>query len=248
MSNRSEISTPALKADNLTALSFTPANPSGREVFGQASFELKTPGIYLLKGDNQSGKSTLIRVLTGAIPIAGGLTLTVYGRQFSIRDTSAARRAGLAAVFQDDQLIPSLPVLEQYQLFHSHSLLSSLFMGTFEQRTRRMVEEQARDLIRSFDERFLTILDKYPSQLSGGALAVAKLVHALLYEGVRILFLDEALTGVQDSVWPGLLERLRQWQDTKQAIIVIVTHNPREIQAWKPDGCLEIQGSLLIFN
>jgi ABC-type thiamine transport system ATPase subunit len=100
---------------------------------------------------------------------------------------------------------------------------------------------EARKLLSSYGAGYTGVLQKYPTQLSGGALAVAKLVHAQLRRSIKVLFLDEAFSGVQRDVWPGLITSLRRWREENDATIVAITHNAAEVEQWRPDGRFLVQ-------
>jgi ribose transport system ATP-binding protein len=71
--------------------------------------------VHALVGENGAGKSTLIKVLAGAIaPDAGSLTFA--GRPFAPRDPLAARRAGIAVIYQELSLAPDLSVQDNVML------------------------------------------------------------------------------------------------------------------------------------
>jgi ribose transport system ATP-binding protein len=68
------------------------------------------PGeVHALVGENGAGKSTLMKILSGAErPDAG--TMLLDGRPFAPAGPAAARRAGVAMVYQELALAPDLTV------------------------------------------------------------------------------------------------------------------------------------------
>jgi ABC-type sugar transport system ATPase subunit len=71
--------------------------------------------VHALVGSNGAGKSTLVKILTGAVvPDKGDLTLN--GKAFAGGDAKAALDAGLACIYQESQLVPSLPVIDNIVL------------------------------------------------------------------------------------------------------------------------------------
>jgi ABC-type branched-subunit amino acid transport system ATPase component len=78
------------------------------------------------------------------------------------------------------------------------------------------------------------VLDEVPTVLSGGTRAAAKLISAQLYENTRVLILDEALSGVSNNIWPGYVDRLREWALRKKVAVLVVTHNRYELERWNP--------------
>jgi len=81
----------------------------------RVSLKLYGGQIHGLLGENGSGKSTLIKTLSGAHQADGGRILRA-GVQVSLPDPIAARRAGVATVFQEFSLVPTLSVAENVHL------------------------------------------------------------------------------------------------------------------------------------
>lgn len=101
------------------------------------SFVLETPGVYTLEGENQAGKSLLIKHLMGVLPPRvreegeRGATY-VDGEAKVIRSVVDAHKAGLVAVFQDDKLIPSMSVWEQILTRHQEASFRYALEWTFD--------------------------------------------------------------------------------------------------------------------
>src|SRR5262245_45458402 len=65
--------------------------------------------VHALVGENGAGKSTLMKILSGAERADEG-TMTLDGRPFTPRGPDAARRGGVAMVYQELTLAPHLSV------------------------------------------------------------------------------------------------------------------------------------------
>jgi len=98
--------------------------PAVREV----DFDLKAGEIHALLGENGAGKSTLTKMLAGAVEPSSGRIL-LDGQEVRFASPSAALEAGVAMVYQETSLIPSLTVAQNIYL-GSEKFLNRL-RGTF---------------------------------------------------------------------------------------------------------------------
>ena len=73
------------------------------------AFELREGEVHALMGGNGAGKSTLMKIVTGVYSKDGG-TIRVDGKQVVFNDTAAAEAAGVAMIFQEFSLVPTLTV------------------------------------------------------------------------------------------------------------------------------------------
>jgi len=92
-----------------------------REIFKEWNdFVIENQGIYTIEGENQSGKSLLIKMIMEALPkvaIEGNKrNVIIDGDSVLIQSLRDAKMYGLQAVFQDDNLIPTMTVKEQIEL------------------------------------------------------------------------------------------------------------------------------------
>jgi ribose transport system ATP-binding protein len=72
-----------------------------------ASLTVRPGEVHALMGANGAGKSTFVKILTGAVRPDSG-RITVRGRERSAHSPSEARRFGLVSVYQEPSLIPDL--------------------------------------------------------------------------------------------------------------------------------------------
>lgn len=215
---------------------------------------LPETGIYTLEGDNQAGKSTLIKIIMGVIPCpkGSGPVLKLQGKKIAINCVADAKKYGLGAVFQDDPLIPSLTVGEQFGLINATDNLRMVlsYIGILKKReqsfTPKRVLDRAQALLEGYGSSYPVVLGKYPTQLSGGALSVAKIVKAQLQRPLTVLFMDEAFTGVQRDIWPLIVEKLRAWTEEHKITILAVTHSDEEIARWQPKQRLVIRDQEIV--
>jgi ABC-type sugar transport system ATPase subunit len=163
----------------------TKSFPGVRALRG-VSLELYPGEVLALLGENGAGKSTLIKVLGGAhLPDAG--TVHIAGRPAAITDPAAAQRAGVAIIYQEFNLVPSLSARANIFLGQERSRLGFL-RGKGEAR-------RAREL---FQRLGVEIDPEAPcGSLSVAGQQVVEIAKALAADA-RILVMDEpsaALTG-----------------------------------------------------
>src|SRR5262245_49356523 len=97
---------------SLTALS---KSFGGVHALRGVSLELQAGEVHALVGENGAGKSTLIKIITGAhAPDSGSVVFN--GTSIDHHDPVAARRRGIAAIYQQPALFPDLSVAENIAL------------------------------------------------------------------------------------------------------------------------------------
>ncbi|CCD93342.1 ABC transporter ATP-binding protein [Bradyrhizobium sp. ORS 375] len=74
-------------------------------------FELRRGEIHALVGENGAGKSTLTKVMAGVVSLTSG-AMTVDGVAVSPRTPLEARHLGIAMVFQENSLVPTMTVAQ----------------------------------------------------------------------------------------------------------------------------------------
>ena len=83
----------------------------GVHALENVDFTLRKGEIHALVGENGAGKSTLVKVLTGVERPDKG-TITLEGKEVSIRSTQHAQELGISTVYQEVNLCPNLTVAE----------------------------------------------------------------------------------------------------------------------------------------
>jgi ABC-type sugar transport system ATPase subunit len=109
----------------------------GVQALRKVSFVLETGEVHGLVGANGAGKSTFIRMLSGASTPDSG-DIEVQGLPISFEDPRAQRSNGIAAIYQELTIIPEM------------SALSNVFLGEVPNRwfvvDRRGMEKRFREL------------------------------------------------------------------------------------------------------
>jgi ABC-type ATPase with predicted acetyltransferase domain len=83
----------------------------GVRALDQVDLDVRQGGVHCLLGHNGTGKSTLIKVLSGAHRSDAG-RITWFGDEVSFANPQAAVRAGIATVYQELDLVEGLSVAD----------------------------------------------------------------------------------------------------------------------------------------
>ena len=84
---------------------------AGVPAIENVDFELRRGEIHALVGENGAGKSTLTKVMAGVVALTSG-TMTVDGAEAAPKTPLEARHLGIAMVFQENSLVPTMTVAQ----------------------------------------------------------------------------------------------------------------------------------------
>lgn len=183
-----------------------------------ASLELEAGRIRALLGENGSGKSTFAKILAGAARADKGRILRA-GRPVTVADPAAARRLGIAMVFQELSLAPDLDIVDNMFLGREHRRRLPFFFD-------RSGEELAcRSMLAQLG---LPLDPRRPVRGLGMAQKQILEIGKALSQRPEILILDEptaSLTRREIEQLFALIARLR----AAGTAILYVTHHLREV-------------------
>ncbi|MGV0362076.1 ATP-binding cassette domain-containing protein [Corynebacterium minutissimum] len=167
-------------------------------------------------GDNGAGKSTLIKILAGLNQPTGG-TITVDGNEVHFASPRDSLDAGIATVYQDLALVPSLSVWRNF--FLGQELTGPLGLLR-EEEMKRITHDQLAEMGIVLGDVSVEL-----SALSGGQRQVVAIARAI-YFGARYIILDEptAALGVKQS---GMVLRFINAARERGMGVVFITHNPQ---------------------
>jgi ABC-type sugar transport system ATPase subunit len=176
------------------------------------------PGeVHALVGENGSGKSTMLKILSGQVDADEG-SIALAGRPMRVRNPADALRQGIATVTQETTLAPDLSIAE------------NVFLG------RRLVARRGIIDWRSTRRRARQALARLDVDLDPGTVVrrlrpdqqqMVEIARALSIDA-RVLILDEPTSSLTDDEVASLFAVVRRLRDDGVAVI-FVSHRLSEI-------------------
>lgn len=203
------------------------------EILKGASFRACAGETIAVTGRSGAGKSTLLHVLGGLDrPDSGDVTIaSEHLYALSARRRTRLRAEKIGFVFQAYHLLPEMDILENV-------MLPAMAPG---RRSRREMRARAEHLL---DRVGLSgRLAHTPLELSGGEQQRAAIARALMNEPPLILA-DEPTGNLDAATGDAILELLFDLVRERQAVLMMVTHNPET--AAKCARHLVLQDGLLV--
>ncbi len=179
-------------------------------VVNQVSLDIADGELFVLLGGSGSGKSTILRMIAGLTPPAGG-SVEINGRDVTHLPPQAR---GTGVVFQN------------YSVFRHMTVADNVEFGL---RIRRVPPAERH-------QRSTELLDlvglgglgaRFPDQLSGGQQQRVALARALAYEPT-VLLLDEPFSALDVKIRAQLRQSLKDIQRQLKVTAILVTHDQEE--------------------
>ena len=204
-------------------------------VLRNISFTLISGHTKIILGASGSGKSTILKIITGLLPADKGVVWVNGERvdQLSEREMMAVR-ADLGMIFQEGALFDSLTVRENvgYKLYEESDI-------PLEAAHKRVEEVLGWVGLGEF-------IDRMPSELSGGQRRRVSIARAMAFKP-RILLYDEATTGLDPITATTVDEEIIKLRDLEHVSSIVVTHQLRDafyiathMAVTGPDGTVQI--------
>ena len=185
-------------------------------VLRDISFTLIKGHTKIILGASGSGKSTILKIITGLLRADEGVVWVNGARVDQLSELEMMPvRADLGMIFQEGALFDSLTVRENvgYKLYEESDL-------PLEQVDRRV--EEVLGWIGMID-----YIDRMPSELSGGQRRRVAIARAMAFKP-RILLYDEATTGLDPITATTVDEEIIKLRDLEHVSSIVVTHQLRD--------------------
>ena len=177
---------------------------------GGVSFAVSDGEAVFLLGPSGAGKTTTLRLVAGLDRPCGG-SIRIAGQD--VTDWSPRER-NLAMVYDKHSLFPHLSVFENM---------------AYALRNRRMTEGEIGTRVRKIAETLQVeqLLDRYPSQLSGGQMQRVAIGRALVREA-NIYLLDEPISHLDARLRARMRVEFKRLQRDLRATMLYVSHDQLE--------------------
>ena len=183
-----------------------------------ANLSVAAGEVHALIGQNGAGKSTMIKILTGAYRRSGG-SVRFEGREIDFRTPKEAREAGISTIYQEINLVPFRSVAE------------NIFLGREPRRFGlidwREVQRRASALLESFG---LQIDVKKPAGSYSTAIQQMVALARAVSSDAKMVIMDESTSSLDEREVELLFSVVRKLRDDGRAVI-FVSHRLDELYA-----------------
>ena len=200
---------------------YNPGTVTELRLFDHFSLSVEEGQFVAIVGSNGSGKTSLLNIICGSIPIEAGDVL-VDGKSIAkLKDYQ--RYASMGRVYQDPAAgtCPGLTMLENLSLADNKGKPFGLARGVNRQR-RDFYREQLRELGLGLEDK----LDVKMGALSGGQRQAVALLMATMTP-LRFLILDEHTAALDPKTAETIMELTNKVVREKKLTAMMVTHNLR---------------------
>ncbi len=206
---------------------------SGRAIFAGLDMDFPRGKITAIMGPSGTGKTTLLRLITGQIQADRG-SVRVAGEDMRSlkRDDLYALRRRMGMLFQNGALLTDLSVFENVAFpLREHTDLPE-----------RLIRELVLTKLQAVGLRGAAGL--MPSELSGGMGRRVALARAIVMDP-EILIYDEPFVGLDPISLGVILRLIRRLNDTLGLTSIVVSHDVREIST-VADNVFLLSGGLVV--
>jgi ABC-type sugar transport system ATPase subunit len=177
--------------------------------------------VLAILGDNGAGKSTFIKILSGAYEASDG-TLLLDGAPVRFASPQDAADAGIATIFQELALSENLSIAEN--VFLGRELVQRVLGLPFLR--RREMKQRVAELLRDL-EAHITDAEAAVGSLSGGQRQAVAISRALNLNA-RLVIMDEPTAALAVAETRKVLQLIRRLAGGGRAVILI-SHNMHDV-------------------
>jgi ribose transport system ATP-binding protein len=173
--------------------------------------------VHCIVGENGAGKSTFIKILSGAVARSGG-TILFNGEDFRPRNTNETIAAGLSMIFQELNIIEQLTVEENLTLGMEKSWLGIVRRDPGSSRS-------IAEALKSLDPGIS--LSQHVAKLSVAQKQIVEIARAIAVKA-SLIIMDEPTAALSEDEVKRLFEIVRALK-RQDVTIIYITHKLEEV-------------------
>lgn len=190
----------------------------GVTALDKIDFEIRPGEIHCLAGENGSGKSTMIKIISGTVTADPGSLIEIDGQPVHSHQAIDAIDRGIQVIYQDLSLFPNLSVAE------------NIALGQFVAYHRKIVNWK--ELTQIAEKAMARIgvhlpLDAFVSEISIADQQLVAICRALTHD-VRLLIMDEPTASLTKKEVDALLTVVKDMK-AKGIATMFVSHKLNEV-------------------
>ena len=199
----------------------------GTVALDDVSVSFDSGKVHAIVGKNGSGKSTLLKIISGAQQATSGV-LILDGKEVKIASTTDAFKDGIATVYQELSLVPTLSVTENILLGRMPMKYGMIDWNAANTQVKNLLQELSIDI---------PVTAKV-SSLSMWQRQMIEIAKAMSFNP-KVLQLDEPTSSLARHEVAALFKMVRKLKE-KDVIITYVSHKLQEL--WEiADDCTVIR-------
>ena len=191
------------------------------QALADVDVDIHTGEVLAILGDNGAGKSTFIKILSGAYEPSAG-TLLLDGAPVSFASPQDAADVGIATIFQELALSENLSIAEN--VFLGRELVRRVLGVPFLK--RQAMKQKVAELLHTLDAH-ISDPEAAVGSLSGGQRQAVAISRALNLNA-RLVIMDEPTAALAVAETRKVLQLIRRLTEGERAVILI-SHNMHDV-------------------
>ena len=209
------MTTPLLQAQSITK------RFGALQALADVDIDIQAGEVLAILGDNGAGKSTFIKILSGAYEPSAG-TLLLDGAPVTFASPQEAADVGIATIFQELALSENLSIAEN--VFLGRELVRRVLGVPFLK--RQAMKQKVAELLNTL-EAHISDPDAAVGSLSGGQRQAVAISRALNLNA-RLVIMDEPTAALAVAETRKVLQLIRRLAEGGRAVILI-SHNMHDV-------------------